>query len=157
MFPTEQYSFGTLMDKEFVKEVARKLIQAFKQADGQTILQMAFKLTLPQTLQYIPSEQEEVNGQTVTIPEVINLVSEDEEEKETDENDYEEPPSNHHKDEDDKRMMMMPLHQGQEGLHKETMPQLLKSTLRGHHKNPLLHLLRNLPIHLPNKKSLLNK
>lgn len=102
MFPTEQYSFGTLIDKDFVKEVARKLIQAFKQADGQTRLQMAFKPTLPQTQQYIHSEQEEFNGQTITIPEVINLVSEDEEEKETDENNYEDPPFDHHKDEDKK-------------------------------------------------------
>ena len=34
MFPTEQYSFATLMHKDFVKEVARNLIQAFNQEDS---------------------------------------------------------------------------------------------------------------------------
>lgn len=63
---------------------------------------MAFKPVFPETLQFIPSEQEEVNGQNVTLPEVINLVSEDDEEEEIDENDFEEPSSNHHKDNDDK-------------------------------------------------------
>ena len=96
MFPTEQYQVSTLLHKEFSKEVAHKLVQAFKQVDGQTRLQMAFKPVLPETLQFIPSEQEEVNGQKVTLPEVINLVSEDDEEEEIDENNFEEPPSDHH-------------------------------------------------------------
>ena len=34
MFPTEQYQVATLMRKDFSKEVAHKLVQAFKQADG---------------------------------------------------------------------------------------------------------------------------
>ena len=84
--------------------MAHSLIQAFEQADGQTRLQMAFKPVLPQTLQFIPSEQEEVNGQKITIPEVINLVSEDDEEEEINENDFDEPPTDHHqKDDTDKK------------------------------------------------------
>ena len=101
MFPTEQYAFATLMNKNFIKEVAHKFIETFEKADGQTRMEMAFKPILPKSLQCIPSEQEEVNGQLVTLPEVINLVSEDEEE--TDENNFEEPPSDHHKDDNDKK------------------------------------------------------
>ena len=48
---------------------------------------------LPSKLTTYPTEQEEVNGRMITLPDVINLVSEDEEEM--DENDYQEPPSEH--------------------------------------------------------------
>ena len=56
MFPTEQYQVATLMRKDFSKEVAHKLVQAFKKTDGQTRLQMVFKPVFPETLQFIPSE-----------------------------------------------------------------------------------------------------
>ena len=38
MFPTEQYTVVTLLHKDFSREVAHSLIQAFEQADGQTRL-----------------------------------------------------------------------------------------------------------------------
>ena len=101
MFPTELYSHTTLLHEDFIHEVAQKLIAAFKSADAQTQEQMIVDPALPSKLKTYPAEQEEVNGQMITFPDVINLVSEDEEE--IDENDYEDPASEHPKDGDKKR------------------------------------------------------
>ena len=105
MFPTESYSFATLMDDGFVQEVATRLVAEFQAADAQTQEEMIANPALPNKLTTYPAEQEEVNGRMITFPNVINLVSEDEEE--IDENDFQEPPSKHpsqrknNKDDDD--------------------------------------------------------
>ena len=97
MFPIERYSFATVMHKDFLNEVAHQLTQQFEKANQETKMELTFKPCLPQSLKFFPSVQEEVNGQAYTLPEVNNLVSD--EEKEMDENkvDDDQPPSEHPK------------------------------------------------------------
>ena len=103
MFTTESYSFATVMHKDFAIEMAHMLTQQFERADHQTRKELAFKPCLPQSLKVFPSIQQEVNGQACILPEVINLVSDDEKEMDENKVDDDQPPSEHHKGDEDKK------------------------------------------------------